>query len=282
MTFRYQGRPYLGESLGRSIAAVGASGAIGTGVSGLYKEDCDQLALDLAVVRDLTLIGHYSQAAVYDETGAFVALRTTITDDQFANQLRGKPEHTAVGVYGGAPLAQIWPAVTDAEGNPVGSSREAVEIAEAIDRVLSQIASSPTFDAAPSGAPAITQNVIAPLAIGIIVVGAAAAIVGTAYVWRKFDPETQTNLAAVRASADAYRARVSVYQQTGKMPPAGPVEAATGKFIRDAASRSRSTAMWQGIAIGGGVAALAVGGVALARSQGARLGSELLARGVKL
>lgn len=232
---------YMGAQLGRSLAVVGAAGAGGVGLTGFLKDDVDQLVMDLAVQRDMVLLGHYSKVALFDKAGTFMGFRDTITAEQFRDQQKGHPEWTAVGVWGGASLDQIWPAASDAEGNPIAGGSEAVTLARAIDGVLERIKKAETSDQAPSGTPAISQNVIAPLVVAIVVVGLAATVVGSVYVWKKFSPELQRDMAAIRAAADAYQLRVATFTSTGKMPPPGPLEAATSQYVKDSAKGRQTT-----------------------------------------
>ncbi len=132
----------------------------------------------------------------------------------------------------------------------------------AIDDVLARIASAPTFDAAPSGTPALTQNVVAPVVVAIIVVGIAATVVGSVYVWKKLDPELQADLGAIRAASDAYRLRVEMWLKSGRMPPPGPLEAATAEHVKSAAKHRRNGQLLWGLAFGAGTV-VAAGGAAL-------------------
>jgi hypothetical protein len=175
--------------------------------------------------------------ALFDETGAFMGLKNTISPEEYRTQQIGHPDWTGVGVWGGAPLEQLWPGSTDASGNATYGMDEAVRLGRAIDGLLQRIASAPTSDTAPSGTPNISQNVIAPILLVIVVAGIAATIVGGAYVWKKFDPELNRDLAAIRAAADAYRLRIETFSATGKMPPAGPLEAATASYVRSSADK---------------------------------------------
>lgn len=246
---------YLGPQLGRSLAVVGAAGALGA-ITGFLRADVDQMVMDLAVQRDLILLGHHSRAALFDGQGVFQGTVDTITAKQYQEQQLGHPDWTSIGIWGGAPLEQIWPSATDAQGNPIEVGEQAVSLAKAIDGLLIRIGRSETANAAPSGTPAISQNVIAPVVVAIVVAGVAASVIGGTYVWRRFAPEVQRDLAAIRAASDAYLARVEIYKSTGKMPPAGPIEAATSKLV----SESASTAAKRDLLVGG----LAVGGTAVA------------------
>lgn len=239
---------YFGPVLGTGLAVLAASP---TGPGGLLKEDVDQLVIDLAIQRDMLLLGHYSQAAVFDENGDFLKVVSTITSKQYREQQLGHPEWATFGIWGGAPLDAVMP---EAPGD------DAVELATAIDGLLSRIKGSETADAAPSGTPAITRNVVAPIVVAIIVVGLAASIIGATYVYRRFTPELQRDLAAIEASVAAYRARLAIWQATGHMAPPGPIEAATASMVKAAAGeRSKSQLLWGlGLALGSAVAVVMV------------------------
>lgn len=138
--------------------------------------------------------------------------------------------------------ATVFPIVGD---EPYSSNPDARRVMLAIDDVLRSIKDAPTGGVAmgPAFGPA------GP-ALAVIVTGVAVTVAATTAIWRYFNPELRARLAAIAASAAAYKARLEAFASTGVMPPPSEMEKSMPEVT--AAAKDESKWAW-GLGLGAAV-----------------------------
>lgn len=234
----------------RQIAATLATYVGTDAAAGLGQDDAAQLVTGLALLRtNVSMPSGGGQFAIYDKEGALVR-SGYVTGEELADMFKGG-EQMAIGIVGANVL----------EPPPAGAGLPAdwgKQLALAIDATIEEVSNAKT-SGTPQGA-VISVGLALP-ALALIVAGVGAAVVGTAAAWRYLSPEARTHIRAVEEAAQAYRARLDIYAQTGQMPPASELEKGNAKAIAELAKgRSKNRWMWAVGAVGG----LTVGTVGLA------------------
>ena len=237
---------------------------------GLSAGDSVQVATYFALLRDVVASydvrkgGPHAKIALYDKAGKpyrlieFVGKQETLADEMAKKGLVGAL------VVGDAPFGN--PHVTLPDGwTPVPHWGR--KLALALDQTLIQISKAEEGPNIPAGFAEIIPAVF-PIALGavaIIVTGAALSIISSVAAWRYLDPDLRRDSLLVRQAAENYAQRLSIYKDTGNMPPPSENETKAIDTVEKMAS-SRSTTEWGWVAaIAGGLAVGSVATVAIAR-----------------
>lgn len=233
---------------------------------GLTQEDAVQLASLWAWRRDRFMRGASWEVKVSlsgkmkgSKTDAFHGVWQG-SAAELAKLLTANPELRATLMVGDGPLSSPYPG-----GGKLGDDW-GITLARALDRQTVKIAKARQGGVIPTGYASWTKSVAAPAVVGIIVGGAALAVVGSVAVWRYFDPELRKATAVLNAASSAYDARVQVAKQTGKMPPPSLIEEQTQGMISDLSREERNRSLLIGLGIAGG---LVGGAVAIAAIRAA-------------
>lgn len=236
-------------------ASVGSVAALPYKGPGLSQDDAVQLVSKWAWRRDRFMRGAANDVKV--------ALHNT-KDQNFAGVWEGdlgklgklltaRPELQATLMVGDGPMAAPLPG-----GGELGD-KWAIELARALDATTTDLAKVQQGGDIPFGFGSVSKLVAAPVVVGIIVGGAALAVIGTAAVWRYLDPELRAYVSGLNAAADAYDKRVQVFKATGKMPGPTPTEVSIAKQIKAQAAKETGQSLIYAGAIAGGLTLTAVG-----------------------
>lgn len=238
----------------QTVAATLLTYAATDTAAGLGQDDAVQLASGLASLRTVcsTPLGG-GKFALYASDGRLLGTRVATQADLEEAYRR---ERMPVPIVGDNPLTRP----------PVGAGDAAdwgPTVALAIDRVLGKVNQARTAGSA-QGAQ-VTPALALPVMV-LIVGGAALSIIASVAAWRYLDPELRGEVAAVTAAADAYRARLDIYSQTGQMPPTSDVERSVADQIRGLAKERRNNRWAVTAGVVGGTVVGAVGLAALRRA----------------
>src|SRR5262245_12227097 len=237
--------------------------------TGLSAGDAVQVATYFAMLRDVVASydarkgGPHAKMALYTADGKpyrmvdFVGHTDTLASEMKAKKLMGAL------VVGDAPF--VDPHVRLTSWTPVPNWGR--KLALALDQVLIEFSKAEQGPNVPIGFAEITPAVL-PLALGtvaVIVTGAALALIGSVAAWRYLDPDLRRDSLIVRQAAENYAQRLSIFQDTGKMPPPSENETKGIDTVEKLAS-ARGTTEWGWVAaIAGGLCAGSVLTVAIAR-----------------
>lgn len=222
---------------------------------GLGQDDAVQLVSRWAWMRDRFNRGASNNVKVslYDtKAGKFAGIYEG-SASSLAKKLEGRPELAATLIVGNGPLASPVPG-----GGELGDDW-GPQLARAIDAETIAIADMPRGADVPLGFGSITKTIAAPVVVGIIVGGAAIAVIGGIAAWRYFDPEHRSYVSGLNAAAKAYDARIQTFKATGKMPDPTPTEVSMAKQIQEQAKKEQNKSVLMALGIAGGITLGAVG-----------------------
>lgn len=236
---------------------------------GLSAGDSVQVATYLAMLRDVVASfdmnrgGPYVRLALYKDGKAWRMVEFTGAQQALADEMRSKGLVGAL-VVGDAPF--IPPHVRLPDGwTPVPNWGR--KLALALDETLIRIGKAEMGPDVPVGFAEVTP-VVLPIALGtvaVIVTGAALAIIGSVAAWRYLDPDFRRDSLLVRQAAENYAQRLSIFKDTGNMPPPSDNEKNAVTTVESMA-KSRATTEWAWVgAIAGGLMVGSVATVAIAR-----------------
>lgn len=244
--------PDAADVIATTLGAVATAPIKGPG---LTQEDAVQLVSRWAWMRDRFMRGAAGdvKAALYDtKAGAFAGVFEGPVAE-LSKKLAARPELQATLVVGDGPIAAPLPG-----GGELGDNW-GPELARALDNASTMIAGLPQAGDIPAGFASLSKLVAAPAIVGIIVGGAAIAVIGSVAVWRFLDPQHRSYVSGLNAAAKAYDQRVQAYKATGKMPPPTPTEVSMGEAIKNQSSDEVKKSLIYAGAIAGGLTLSAVG-----------------------
>jgi hypothetical protein len=236
---------------------------------GLSAGDAVQVVTYLSVLRDVVASydtrrgGPYAKIALYDGDGKPYRLVDFVGKVGALDAEMGKKGLYGAMVVGEAPF--LNPHVDVISWTPIpGWGRK---LALALEGTIIGISNAEQGPDIPAGfaeiIPAILPAVLAPVAI--IVTGAAIAVIGSVAAWRYLDPDFRRDSTLIRVAAEDYAKRLSIFQDTGNMPPPSENEQkAVDTVEKMASARSNSDWIWA-VALAGGLALGSVATVAIAR-----------------
>jgi hypothetical protein len=246
---------------GSLIAAkLVAGGVIATATvsegPGVSQDEATQLAADLAWTRDAVMWGLAPTKFAVWSSGHYKGMFAEPPTEQQIQKSWAKSSQAveATPVVGEAPFNVVTPG---GDGLP---DDWAVTLAKACDCVNRKLKEARTSEQIPIGYS--VENVALPLLplVGIVVAGAAVATIASVAAWRYLDPEARTAVAAVKASSEAYKARVSEWKETGKMPPASDIEQTTARAVGELGhDGGMSSATQTALIMGGTLGAFGLG-----------------------
>jgi len=198
-------------------------------------EDLITWGTRVAQLRDRAVAGGPVRYAVPYGDGGLVESPSTYSEAQRQTVLAGLGGATAYPIVGNAPLMS---------GDPWART-----LALASDNVLRRVAKAPSSS---NEGPSLTYQTASPVIVGIIVAGAAVAVVGGVVAWRALDPETVRHQADLDAALQAYDARLTHKEATGTMPEPSPVEQAVEKSIVTLAAEGKRRSWLLSLGVVGG------------------------------
>lgn len=247
------GSEIIAVSLGVTAAADGSTGPNPGGT--VAHADLVQLATGLSLFRDSNMIGArgLARVACFNKLGSLIGVsRVNPIDPKLPKECTSfytiAGDGPIVSVKGGAGLPDNWGA----------------QLARASDNCLRRIGKSKQTDGSGGG---MVTPALAPVAIAIIVGGAALAVIGTVAAWRYLDPDLRRDIAQTQVAASAFSARLQALRETGTLPPPSPVETGVAKRIATLSSDETKRGLLYGGAVAGGVVAVAGAGWAIRRAM---------------
>lgn len=239
-----------------TIAVALETYAAGDPSAGLAEADAVQLATGLSVLRSIVSQPYGAGLfATYDQKGRFLGERFADSAQLQAWYEKGITPTAVVGDNALSPN----PA---GEGVPADWSRQLALACDQCNHMVAKARTGPNI-----GGPIVASPVLALPAMTVIVTGAAVAVIGATAAWRYLDGEARAQIAAVEKAAEAYQARLEVYQSTGAMPPASEMETAAAGVVKTLSDKRRANRWyWAGAAVAGGGVAI-VGTAALRRAM---------------
>lgn len=242
------------ELVAARITGFAAMSTEGKG-PGISQDDAVQYVTRLSILRHYAACGAFHfQWAVYGKDGGFV--RTVWVGRDEPKLEEGQ---TAVPMFGDERRIMAGGGGTGLPGN------WGRLLVGAIDQVLHDIGKAEQAGSVPAGygqqpepAPPPVEAGF-PVALAVIVGGAAVSIIATAAIWRYFAPEVLIAAAAVDGAARAYQMRLEHHATTGVMPPPSAVETEGAKVVGEAAAKAQGRGwLYAGVGVGG-ISAGAVG-----------------------
>jgi hypothetical protein len=238
--------------------------------AGWTQGDAVQACAQLAILRDNAAAWRLQRIAAFEEGGGYrvrplyVRTRTAIGRAE-VGQIASALFTEGLGGfyrYGDAPF--YAPAVEPGAGLDDDWS---YQLARAADRVLVLVGDAKHGPEAPARAQLGAVFVLGPaMPVAIIVAGAALAVIGVTAAWRYLDPETAKAALVVRAAAEAYTERLSLWEETGTMPPPSALELAAADTVQRLAKERGSSALWFGLSVAGGLTAGTLAAAAISRA----------------
>lgn len=235
---------------------------------GLTQDDVTQLVARWAWRRDRIMRGAADnvKVALYSEQPHLGAGAEQIAETTYAfrgvwegstkdlNTKMGKdPTLRAHLIVGDGPIVSPYPG---GKGLP---DNWAALLGRALDNTTELINKAKKGGTVPAGYASFTQTVVAPLIVGIIVGGVAVTVIGTAAVWRYFDPDVRKQVAMLHAASAAFDARVQVAKQTGTLPPPSEIELGAKELVGNAAGEETKRSLLIAGGIAGGLTLGAIG-----------------------
>lgn len=251
----------VADSVAVAMAVTSTLDVQGPGVA---QDDAVQLVSTWAWIRERIMRGaaDHVKAALYKidkQSGKLVFVDVYEGSEKTLYDRALKYGLEAKLVVGDGPMVAPYP------GGAGLPNDYAIKLARALDNTTKKIADSKVGGAVPAGFSDMTQAVVAPVIVALIVGGVALTVIGSVAAWRYLDPDVRKNTAILHAASRAYEARIQAAKESGKLPDPSPLEVNALPTIEAASKQETNRTLLVGLGIAGGLTGAAVG-VALLRS----------------